>query len=183
MKFEKTPLQGLYVIELEPYKDKRGTFTRVYCEKELEEIDFEDRIVQINHSLTKEKGSIRGMHFQHPPMAEIKFVKCVSGRIYDVAIDLRKNSQTYLDWFSQILSEDNQKLMYIPEGFAHGFQTLENNCEILYLHSQFYDKDLESGIRYNDPQIGIEWPLPITKISERDKTHKLLDNKFKGIEL
>ncbi|KKM20019.1 hypothetical protein LCGC14_1649780, partial [marine sediment metagenome] len=180
MKFFKTKLKGLMIIEPEIFEDDRGNFYRIFCENELKEIGFKKYIVQVNQSLTKKKGSIRGMHFQYPPKAEIKLVKCLSGSVFDVAIDLRMNSSTFLQWHSEILSAINRKIMYIPEGFAHGFQVLEDNSEILYLHSEFYSDELESGIRYNDPKIKIKWPLELTEISSRDKNHKSIDNEFNG---
>lgn len=183
MKFKKTKLEDLFIIELEIFEDKRGNFYRIYCENELKKIGYNKCIVQINQSLTKKKGSIRGMHFQYPPKAEIKFVKCLMGSVFDIAIDLRNNSSTFLQWHSEILSANNKKIMYIPEGFAHGFQTLEDNSEILYLHSEFYNSELESGIRYNDPKINIKWPLELTEISIRDKNHKLLEDDFDGIKI
>ena len=137
----------------------------------------------MNQSLTKRKGSIRGMHFQYPPKAEIKIVKCVIGKIFDIAIDLRKDSPTFLKWHGETLSADNMKLMYIPEGFAHGFQTLEDNSEIIYLHSEFYNPEYESGIRYDDPKVNIKWPLKITEISIRDQNHELLNESFNGVSI
>lgn len=183
MRFNGTNLPDLLIIESEPYYDNRGNFFRIYCENELKQIGFKKRIVQINQSFTEKKGSIRGLHFQYPPKAEIKFVKCLHGSILDVAVDIRKNSHTFLKWHSEILSEKNLKMMYIPEGFAHGFQTLEDHCTILYLHTEFYSKDHESGLRFNDPKLSIEWPLELTEISVRDKNHKLINEDFKGIEV
>jgi len=183
LKFSKTKIKDLYIIYPESFKDNRGNFYRIYCENELIEIGYNKKIVQMNQSQTKKKGSIRGMHFQYPPKAEIKFVKCLAGSVFDVAIDLRKNSNTFLQWHSEIISSENNKLMFIPEGFAHGFQTLEDNCEILYLHSEFYSAELESGIRYNDPKLNINWPLEVTEISRRDSEHKLIDDTFNGIKL
>ena len=181
MKFIESPLKGLYIIHPEPYYDNRGNFVRIFCRSELKQINHDKEIVQMNQSLTKKKGTIRGMHFQYPPKAEIKIVKCLSGSVFDVSIDLRKNSPTFLSWFGEIISAKNMKMVYIPEGFAHGFQTLEVNCEILYLHSEFYSKEHEDGIRYNDKKINIKWPLELTDISNRDKNHKLLEDSFKGL--
>lgn len=181
MIFKETKFKGLYLIIPEPYEDNRGNFYRMYCKNELKEIGFTKDILQINQSLTLKKGSIRGMHFQYPPKAETKIVKCIRGAVFDVVIDLRKGSETFLKWHSEIITEKNMKAMYITEGFAHGFQSLEDNCEVLYLHSEFYSKELESGIRYNDPKIKIEWPLTLTQISKRDKIHRLIDNNFEGI--
>jgi len=181
MKFIETSIEGLKIIELEPFIDDRGKFFRIFCENELKEIGHSKKIVQINQTQTKEKGTIRGMHFQYPPKAEIKIIKCLHGSIFDVAIDLRKNSPTFLKWHSEILTSDNMKVFYIPEGFAHGFQTLEKNVELLYLHTEFYHPEYEGGIRYNDSMVNIEWPLEIKDISERDKNFKLINKDFKGI--
>lgn len=183
MKFSKTKLNGLFVIKLEPFQDERGKFFRVFCENELTDIGHNKRIVQINQSLTKKKGAIRGMHFQYPPKAEIKIVRCLKGSVFDVAIDLRRTSPTFLKWHSEILSEENMIILYIPEGFAHGFQTLENDSELLYLHTEIYSPNHEGGINYNDPKINIKWPLEITDISEQDKSFKLIGENFQGIIL
>ncbi|MFX1388579.1 MAG: dTDP-4-dehydrorhamnose 3,5-epimerase [Promethearchaeota archaeon] len=181
MEFKKTKIKDLYIIEPKPSLDDRGMFVRVFCLDELKQINHSKNIVNINHSLTKRKGSIRGMHFQYPPKAEIKIIKCIKGSIFDVAIDLRKDSPTLLSWYGEILSASNMKMLYIPEGFAHGFQSLEDNIEILYFVTEFYDPKKEGGIRYNDPKIKIEWPLKLSDISERDKNLQLLDNGFDGI--
>ena len=181
MKFFKTKLKGLFVIEPELYEDNRGNFYRVFCQNELKHIGYNKAIVQINQSLNKKKGTIRGMHFQYPPMAEIKIIRVTAGSIFDVAIDLRSNSPTYLQWFSEILSTENKKMICIPEGFAHGFQSLEDNTEINYLHTEFYSSELESAVRYDDPKFNIPWPLELTEISERDKNHPLINGNFKGI--
>ncbi|MHA1284394.1 MAG: dTDP-4-dehydrorhamnose 3,5-epimerase [Promethearchaeota archaeon] len=183
MKFIKTELEGLYIVELEGFKDHRGSFYRLYCENEFKIINHQKKIVQINHSSTKVKGTVRGMHFQYPPKSEIKIIKCLSGRVFDVAVDLRKNSPTFLKWFGIILTPANNKMIYIPEGFAHGFQTLEDDTELLYLHTEFYDPSFEGGVRFDDPKLDIKWPLKPINISERDKNFKLIDNNFKGLEI
>ncbi|MFX1308512.1 MAG: dTDP-4-dehydrorhamnose 3,5-epimerase [Promethearchaeota archaeon] len=183
MKFFKTKIEGLYVIEPEPFEDDRGKFYRVFCKNELEEINHTKEIVNINFSLTKKKGTIRGMHFQYPPKAEIKIIKCISGSAYDVAIDLRKNSPSFLQWHSEVLSDKNMKLLYIPEGFAHGFQTLEKDSTICYFVTEFYYPEYEGGIVYNDPKINVKWPLEVTNISDKDREIKQLDDDFRGIEL
>ena len=182
MKIKPTPLQDAFIIELEPVTDDRGLFTRVFCQQELRNILHDKNIVQINHSLTRQKGALRGMHFQYSPKSEIKMVKCLCGSVFDVIIDLRKGSPTFLKWHGEVLSAKNMKMMYIPEGFAHGFQTMEGNCELLYLHTEFYSPEHEGGVRYNDPKIGIKWPLGVTDISERDKNHPLLGEDFLVIE-
>ena len=181
MKFIETPINGLFLIELEPYQDERGHFFRVFCENEFEEVDFPKRIAQINQSLTRKSGTVRGMHFQYPPKAEIKIVKCISGSIYDVAIDLRKNSQSFLKWHGEVLSEKNEKMLYIPEGFAHGFQTLENDSKVIYFVTEFYYPEYEGGVLYNDPKIKINWPLELTNISDKDRKLKLLEENFMGL--
>ncbi len=182
MKFKETDIKDVYIIEPEPFIDHRGKFYRVYCENELKQIGHSKKIVNINASTTKQKGSIRGMHFQYPPNAEIKIVKCVSGSIYDVVIDLRENSPTYLKWFSEVLSEENMRMMYVPEGFAHGFQSLEDNVEIIYFVTEFYSPESEGGVRYDDPAVGVKWLIDITDISEKDKNQPLIDGNFKTIK-
>ena len=181
MRIDKLSLEGAFVIESEPFIDDRGIFARVFCQHELQDILHGKNIVQINHSMTKQKGAIRGMHFQYPPKSEIKMVKCLHGSVFDVMIDLRQGSSTFLKWHGEILSAENMKMLYIPEGFAHGFQTLEENSELLYLHTEFYGPEHEGGVCYDDPAIGISWPLEVTDFSERDQTHPLLSNDFAGL--
>ena len=183
MKIKQTPLQNAFIIEPEPFKDDRGLFARVFCQNELLNILNGKNIVQINHSLTRQKGAIRGMHFQRPPKAEIKMVKCLRGSVCDVMIDLRQDSSTFLKWHGEVLSAENMKMMYIPEGFAHGFQTLEENCELFYLHTEFYSPEHEAGVRYNDSMINISWPLATTDISAKDQGYLLLSKDFKRIVL
>lgn len=181
MKFNATPLKGSYIIELTPVIDNRGWFSRYYCKEEFSQIGHYKEWVQMNHSFTAEKGSIRGMHFQLEPFREIKLVRCIRGIVFDVIIDLRSGSSTFLQWFGSELSAENKRMMYIPEGFAHGFQTLTEDCEILYHHSAFYIPGKESGLKYNDDRIKIKWPLTPTVVAEKDLAHKLLDDHFKGI--
>lgn len=181
MIFSPTPLQGSYEIFPEPRMDNRGWFARFYCKEEFALIGHTEEWVQMNHSFTKVKGTIRGLHFQHPPFGEIKFLRCISGSVFDVIVDLRKNSGTFLNWYGTELSSENKKMLYIPEGFAHGFQTLSNDCELLYHHSRTYQPKAEAGIRYNDQLVNIDWPLPVTEISERDAAHPLLTTSFKGL--
>jgi dTDP-4-dehydrorhamnose 3,5-epimerase len=182
MKFHATQLKGSYLIDLEPVRDSRGWFARTFSKNEFEkEIDHTKEWVQINHSFTTMQGTIRGMHYQLSPFKEIKLVRCIAGEVFDVIVDLRKASETYLQWFGTILSEDNKKMIYIPEGFAHGFQTVSKNAELIYHHSEFYNPDAESGIRYDDPAINIQWPLNETGISDRDKNHQLIDSTFKAL--
>ncbi|MEP6675271.1 MAG: dTDP-4-dehydrorhamnose 3,5-epimerase [Ferruginibacter sp.] len=181
MIFEPTPLAGSYVITLSPVGDSRGWFARTYCKNEFAQIGHHAEWVQMNHSFTKNKGTIRGMHYQLPPFEEIKMVRCIAGAVLDVIIDIRKNSATYLQWFSTELSAANKKMMYIPAGFAHGFQTLTDDCELVYQHSAFYTAGSEGGIKYDDAAINIQWPLTVTEISERDNNHKQIDSTFKAI--
>jgi dTDP-4-dehydrorhamnose 3,5-epimerase len=181
MIFSETPLQGSHIIELQPFTDERGWFARFYCKNEFKQIGHEKEWVQLNHSATYKKGTIRGMHFQKPPYSEIKMVRCIAGAVFDVIVDLRKNSATFLKWFGAELSAENKKMLYIPKGFAHGFQCLTDRCELIYHHTEFYTPDAETGIKYDDPTINIEWALPVTTISQRDATHPYLDGTFKGI--
>jgi len=183
MKYVKTPLNDVYLLEIEPFEDQRGIFARLFCQKELKTINQDKTIKQINFSYTRNKGTVRGMHFQYPPRAETKMIKCLQGKVFDVAIDLRKGSKTFLKWHGEILSKDNLKMIYIPEGFAHGFQTLESNCELIYLHTEFYTPNSEGGLCYNDPSIGIKWPLPVQELSEKDNKFKTLSLHFNGINL
>ena len=181
MKILENPFKNAFVLQTEPYIDHRGKFGRIYCQDELKQIGHYKQIVQINHSLTRKSGAIRGMHFQHPPKAEIKMVKCLRGSVFDVIVDLRRASDTLLQWYGEILSDDNLKMMYVPEGFAHGFQTLEEKTELLYLHTEFYSPEHEGGVRYNDPRLNISWPVEVTEVSEKDQEYPLLPNDFEGI--
>jgi len=181
MTFQPTFINGLYVIELDLFRDERGWFARTFCKEEFKKAGFDNEWVQMNHSFTIQKGTLRGMHFQFPPYSEIKMVRCIAGSVFDVAIDLRKNSATFLQWFGIEISAENKKMILIPDGFAHGFQTLQNNCELIYHHTNFYTPDAEAGIKYNDPGIGIKWPLPVNEISKKDDNYAYLKENFKGI--
>jgi dTDP-4-dehydrorhamnose 3,5-epimerase len=181
MIFAPTGLAGSYVVSLTPYQDERGWFARFYCKTEFAAIGHQKEWVQMNHSFTRDKGALRGMHYQLPPFREIKMVRCIAGSVYDVIVDLRRDSASFLQFFGAELSAQNKQMMYIPEGFAHGFQVLSENAELIYLHSEFYTKGAEGGLRYDDPALQITWPLPVTVISERDATHPFLNDNFKGI--
>ena len=181
MKFQPLSLFGAYTIELEPRGDERGRFTRLYCAKELAAIGHVKPIVNVNHSYTQQKGTIRGMHFQFPPDCEIKMVKCLRGAIWDCIVDIRKDSPTFLQWAGVELSENNNRMIYIPEGFAHGFQSLTDDVEITYFVTVFYASNNEGGLRFDDPAIKIDWPVPPTVVSDRDKNHALLTDTFEGI--
>ena len=176
-------LNGLKLIESHPLGDERGFLTRIFCAQELALAGWQKTISQINHTYTQKIGTVRGMHFQIPPFSEMKLVSCLRGQIWDVALDLRKDSPTFLKWHAEVLSSDNQKALLIPEGFAHGFQALSNDCELLYLHSAPYQPDAESAINPQDALVNIKWPLEISALSKRDASHPLLLNEFKGIEL
>lgn len=181
MIFTPTPLAGSYTITLEPIEDSRGWFARYYDEKQFEQIGHLHPWVQMNQSVTYKKGTLRGMHFQYPPHAEVKLVRCIAGWVYDIIIDLRADSPTFLQWYGVTLSAVHRNMMYIPRGFAHGFQTLEDNCEMLYHHTAFYQPEAESGLRFNDERINITWPLPVGEMSDRDRSHPLLTGNFNGI--
>lgn len=181
MIFNETILKGNYLIELQPVYDERGWFARTYCDEEFKQIGHSEQWLQMNHSLTRCKGTIRGMHFQRPPHGEIKLVRCIAGAVYDVVVDIRTSSPTFLQWFGAELSAENKMMMYIPEGFAHGFQTLTDNAELIYAHSKEYVSGCEGGLSYQDKALKIEWPLPANKISDRDKQHPLIDKNFTGL--
>jgi len=171
MKFTETKLPGSYIIELEKRGDDRGFFARFFCKNEFEKIGLDHNIVQINNSLSKDKGTLRGMHYQLAPKAETKIVRCIKGSLFDVIIDLREDSPTFCKWFGAELTSENRKMMYVPKGFGHGFVTLEENSEALYLVTEFYAPELERGIRYNDLYFNIEWPIEPVVISDKDKNH------------
>jgi len=171
MKFVKTPLQGVFILELEKIEDDRGFFARSFCQEEFTSHNLDPVIKQCNISYNKHKGTIRGMHFQRAPYQEAKVVSCISGSIYDVIIDLRKDSPTYCQWYGIELKANEYKSLYIPEGFAHGFQTLEPETLIHYQISEFYKPDYAEGVRWNDPVFNIQWPVKITSISEKDKNY------------
>jgi dTDP-4-dehydrorhamnose 3,5-epimerase len=183
MNIQSLAIDGVKVVETYCFRDKRGAFSRLFCEEELAPVIGSRRIIQINHSRTASVGTIRGMHYQAVPCAEMKLIRCLKGRVWDVALDLRQGSPTFLCWYARELSSDNNLMMLIPEGFAHGFQTLEADCELLYLHTAEYAPDHEGGVRYDDPAIGIPWPLAVTEVSKRDRCHPLLDSQFEGLEV
>lgn len=184
LRFEilETPLSGLRVLRRKPIGDSRGYLERLYCTEELQALA-PGKIAQINHTLTGHKGTVRGMHFQRPPHAETKFVSCLRGEVFDVAVDLRHNSPTFLHWHAESLSADNHKTLVIPEGFAHGFQTLTDDCEMLYFHTTAYQPGAEGGLNAQDPRLAIDWPLPVAALSPRDAMHPLLDDRFAGLVL
>tara|TARA_A100001011_G_scaffold106286_1_gene112589 strand:+ start:662 stop:1225 length:564 start_codon:yes stop_codon:yes gene_type:complete len=178
-----TPIDGLNVIERHSISDTRGLFERMFCEEVLGKFLQGKGIRQINRSLTRRKGTVRGLHFQHPPHAETKIVTCLKGKVFDVAVDLRKGSPTFLDHNMVVLTGENQRSHLIPEGFAHGFQTLTSDCELLYLHSADYAKKFEGALNISDPRLAIKWPEPIAERSERDLNHPMLTDEFQGVDL
>jgi dTDP-4-dehydrorhamnose 3,5-epimerase len=178
-----TPIAGLMVVETTPNLDERGAFYRLFCERELDTLIGPRRIVQINHSRTVSSGAVRGMHFQRPPHAEMKLVCCLKGRVWDVAVDLRANSTTFLKWHAEELEPNSARLMVIPEGFAHGFQVLEPESELLYLHTAPYVPNSEGGLRYDDSKLAIMWPLEATDLSRRDTNHPLIDSNFQALNV
>jgi len=177
----KTPLAGLVAVQRRRRADARGFFSRLYCAQELSAAGFTEPVAQINHTATAHRGAVRGLHFQFAPHAEDKFVSCLRGEVFDVAVDLRRGSPTFLRWHAQRLSAENGISLLIPKGFAHGFQTLADDCELIYLHSRPYAADAEGALNARDPALAIAWPLPITDISERDAKHPSLTSEFTGI--
>ena len=155
----------------------------MFCSDELSVTGWQKPISQINHTLTSKLGTVRGLHYQKPPNTEMKLVTCIRGEVWDVAVDLRRNSASFLKWHAEILSAENGCAMLIPEGFAHGFQSLNNDVELLYFHSEVYTPQSEAALRFDDQFLDIKWPLTVTEISDRDQTHSLITDKFKGIQL
>lgn len=183
MIFHETALEGAYIIDLEPFSDNRGLFARTFCKREFAAIGHHKEFVQFNHSHSNEKGTLRGLHYQRPPHAEIKLIRCIRGSVFDVIVDLRQQSPTFLHYVGVELSEQNMRMIYVPEGFAHGFQTLVDHTELIYHHTAFYAPDSDGGIRYNDPKINMAWPLEVSTISEKDKNLPLLSDDFAGMVL
>lgn len=178
MIFNETPLVGAYTIELEKRGDDRGWFSRMFCEREFADHGLESRYVQMNNSYNTKKGVLRGMHYQLPPAAEVKVVRCVRGALYDFIVDLREGSPTFKKWFGAELSAENRVMMYVPRGFGHGFITLSDDVEAMYLVSEFYAPECERGVRYDDPAIGVKLPVEVTEISPKDAAWPDLDSEF-----
>lgn len=178
-----TRLAGLMRIQRQPIKDQRGALTRMFCAEELADAGWQGPIAQINHTHTVQRGTVRGLHYQRPPASETKLVSCIHGAIWDVVVDLRSGSRTYLHWYAEELSERNCTALLIPPGCAHGFQSLQDHTELLYLHSTPYTPSCEAAVHVTEPQLAIAWPLPIANLSDRDAAHPLLPREFKGIAL
>ena len=179
--FRKAFIDGLLLIEPTVFNDERGSFCRLFCKEEFENIGISIDIKQINISYNKFRGTIRGLHYQSPPSTESKIIRCCQGEIFDIAVDIRKKSKTYLSVFNINLSSENNLMLFIPFGFAHGFQILTNNVYVEYYHSDFFVKELDTGIFYKDKTLNIQWPLKVTNISERDKGLPAIDERFGGV--
>lgn len=177
------PLKGLRRIERQRLGDCRGFLSRLFCAEELSAAGWCKPIAQINHTFTARRGTIRGMHFQQPPHAEMKLVSCIRGNVWDVAVDLRADSETFLHWHAEHLSDENGIAMLIPEGFAHGFQSLSDDVELLYCHSSAYVSQAEAGLNPLDPKLQVTWPLPVGELSSRDAQHPMLTSSITGIVL
>lgn len=178
-----TDIEGLLIAETNLLKDYRGSFARLFCNQDLAPATGERSIVQINHSLTQSIGVIRGLHFQYPPYAEMKLVRCIKGRVWDVSVDLRAGSTTFLQWYAKELSPQSGCMVVIPEGFAHGFQVLEPDSEMLYLHTALYTPEKAASVPYNDPSLAISWPLPVANLSNEEKQYPPLAENFLGIKI
>lgn len=181
MIFNPTPLHGAYTIDLEKRGDDRGFFARVFCEKEFGDHRLANHFVQVNNSLSSKKGTLRGMHYQLPPFAEVKVLRCLKGALYDVIVDLRPDSPTFKKWFGAELTAENRRMMYVPQGFAHGLLTLTDETEVLYFVSSFYSPEKERGLRYNDPAIGIVWPIEPVEVSQKDRNWPDINESFHGL--
>lgn len=178
-----TALAGLKLVERHRLEDERGFLSRFYCAKDLTAAGFNDPIVQINQTLTRKAGTVRGMHYQRQPHSEDKFVSCLRGEVFDVAVDLRAESPTFLQWHGEVLSGTNSRSLFIPKGFAHGFQTLADDCELIYLHTAAYSADADAAIHACEPRLAIEWPLPISDMSARDRSHPPLTPDYSGLTI
>lgn len=176
-----TPLSGLRLVRRKPINDGRGYLERLFCAEQLQKLIPGKAVVQINHTLTARQGAVRGLHFQRPPHAETKFVSCLRGKVFDVAVDLRRGSPTFLHWHAEVLSADNHSTFVIPEGFAHGFQALSDDCEMLYFHTAAYCLAAEAGLNARDPALNIDWPETITELSARDAAHPFASDDFEGM--
>jgi dTDP-4-dehydrorhamnose 3,5-epimerase len=178
MVFAETPIPGAFLIELEKHGDERGFFARVFCEHEFANHGLVTQFVQVNNSLSAERGTLRGMHYQLPPRAETKLVRCIRGALYDVILDLRESSPTFGQSFGAELTADNRRMMYVPKGFAHGFITLADGTEAFYFTDEFYAPELERGVRWNDPRFRIQWPMEPVVLSEKDRNHRDFDSEY-----
>jgi dTDP-4-dehydrorhamnose 3,5-epimerase len=183
MKFLQTSIDGVYSLKTEPQHDERGYFERRFCAREFKSAGIPFAPAQINHSATVVRGTIRGLHYQIAPMCEAKVVQCIKGRIFDVAVDLRENSPTYLWWHGEELDAEEGSALLVPQGCAHGFQSLEDNCEVLYFSDQYYSQVYERNVNFADPQINIRWPLPVKAISEKDDNAPFVTEDFEPVRI
>jgi dTDP-4-dehydrorhamnose 3,5-epimerase len=176
-----SPLPGLKTLQRQPLRDARGYFERMFCSSDLAPLLGTETIVQINHTSTVKRGTLRGMHFQRAPHQEIKIVSCLRGAVFDVAVDIRAGSATFLHWHSEILSADNHRSLLVPKGFAHGFQTLTDDCELLYLHTAAFHAESEGGLHPLDQAVAVRWPEPVAELSARDSSHPHITQAFRGL--
>lgn len=183
MNIKQTPIYGVMVVETNIKQDSRGAFSRLFCQRELEPVIGTRSIVQINRSVSHKTGTVRGLHFQRPPCSEMKMIRCLNGKVWDVALDLRKASPTFMQWYALELSAENAQMLVVPEGCAHGFQSLADDSELLYLHTAYYEPEYEGSVHYNDPRAEILWPLSVSDISERDRQTVYLPDDFAGLEI
>ncbi len=184
MKIDASPFQGLFMATLAPYRDERGAFARTFDRKLFREATGHDLdFVQTNQSWNALKGTLRGMHYQHPPFAEFKLIRCIRGAVHDVVIDVRQGSDTFLKHFAIELSEQNMVSLLVPAGFAHGFITLTDNTELVYMHTAYYAPGHEGGLRYDDPKLAIHWPVEVQVITEKDLAYQYIDSGFEGLNL
>lgn len=183
LSFQETPLAGLKVVQRAPIEDPRGFFSRLFCREEMRNAGLDMAVVQVNHSLSRKIGTVRGLHFQFPPHMESKFVSCIRGAVFDVAVDIRQGSPTFLQWHGEVLSASNKRSLCVPEGFAHGFQALEPDSEILYLVSASYHPQAEGALNPHDPAVAIRWPLETTEISDKDRNRPHLTAAFVGVKM
>lgn len=179
--FFTTPIRDLHLLQRKPLGDKRGYLQRLFCSDDLKELGWLEPIAQINHTYTALKGSVRGLHLQLSPNAEMKLISCMKGEVWDVAVDLRAGSSSFLCWHAVLLSQENHRSLLIPPGFAHGFQTMSDEVEMLYCHSKPYAPDCEMGVNPFDPRLAINWPLTLTEISEKDQAWPMLNTGFQGV--
>jgi dTDP-4-dehydrorhamnose 3,5-epimerase len=175
MKFTKLPLKDAFLIEIEPFTDERGWFGRTYCKKEFQLHGIDTDFVQFNHSFNLERGTVRGMHFQKKPFSECKLIRCIQGSVLDVLVDIRPDSVTFLQHYQVELNDKNNLSIFVPTGFAHGFQVLENKSSLIYHHTEYYNSIADSGVRFDDPLINIKWELPVINLSIKDKSYPLIN--------
>lgn len=180
---EETPIAGCVVIHTPTRSDARGRFERLYCQDAWDKVRPALRFPQINHSFTTTRGSVRGLHFQSPPHSDAKLIRCIHGRVFDVVVDLRRGSSSFLAWSSFELQADDSRQLFVPEGCAHGFQSLTDDVHMIYMHTRPFMPESEGGIRIDDPRLSIGWPLPVHGLSERDRSHPLLSEGYEGLSL